>query len=174
MRKIPAHRETAIQGVSLGGADDLITQRNLYQARSLVESGMFATNSSIPLMAVLVGLLLLRKWYYGLDGFALLAVLIAIGAIVGRQRTESATTVVGLSLYGIAALLILVLLSDFKIQNIGVFISGALLLFLSFSMWVSSLFLLQTAAWMTRSVASGTLTAAVVGLGSAVSSWQGP
>lgn len=173
MRDIPVHREAPTGRVALDCAGEVIEQRNLYQTRSLVLSGMFATNSATPLVAAVVGLLLLRKWYHCLGGFALLAVLITIGAIVGRQRTERATTVVGLSLYCIAAWMILVLLSDFDIENIGVFISGALLLFLSFSMWVSSLFLAQTAAWMTRSVASGTMTAAVVSLGSAVSSWHG-
>lgn len=175
MRDIPVHCEATPESGTLGCAATLPSpKRNLYRRPSPVLSGMLATHSTMPLIAAFVGLLLLRRWYCGLTVFALFVVLTSIAATIGRQRTERATTLVGLSLYCIATWLILVLLSDFEIQNIGVFISGSLLLFLSFSMWVSSLFLVQTAAWMTRSVASSTLTAAVVSLGSAVSSWQGP
>lgn len=174
MRDIPVHCEATPESGTLGCTENLPSpQRNLYRRPLPALSGMLPTHSTMPLIAVFVGLLLLRRWYCGLTVFALFVVLISIAATIGRQRTERATTLVGLSLYGTAAWLLLLLANDFDVQSIGDFISGALLLFLSFSMWASSLFLTQTAGWMSRSVASSTLAAAVVSVGSTVSSWHG-
>ena len=175
MRDIPVHSEATPESGTLGSADNLPSPRhNLYRRSSAVLGGMLATHSTMPLIAVFVGLLLLRRWYSGLTIFALFVVLISIAPTIGRQCTEWATTLVGLSLYCAAAWLLLLLANNFDVQSVGDFISGALLLFLSFSMWASSLFLARTAGWISRSVAFSTLAGAVVSVGSTVSSWHGP
>lgn len=89
----------------------------------------------------------------------------AVRPMVTSVWVERLSTATGLSLYCAAAYLLWAVAIGPDIQGVTRFLAGALLVFVSFSTWLSSLLLEAVAAWVSRGIAGVTLAAAVLILG---------
>jgi hypothetical protein len=128
-------------------------------------SSLFSTPCATTLMAFMAGVLVLKEWEASV--IALLAFAVVSAA---RLRTESVwlerlSTMVGGSFYCVAGYLLWMQASSLDSQVFTGFLAGTLLVFLSFSAWVSSLVLEGSSAWVSRVITGVSLAAAVVILG---------
>lgn len=134
--------------------------RAKYSVRSI--SASFATPCATPLAVIIVGFVLVQRWYLGLIAFAVVAWFTFARLVTREVGMERLSTVVGFSLYCAAAYLLLTLAEKSDALGPNRFLAGALLLFLSFDSWVLSLLLESAAAWLSRGIATIALIATVI------------
>lgn len=161
-----ATRAVGVQGEGVGRRDEAVRARNGYARRSVTcISASFATPCATPLTAIIAGFVLAQRWQSGLPSLLVMAAWMVVRPIVTSVWIERLSTATGLSVYGAAVYLLWAVAIGRDIQGV------ALLVFLAFSTWLSSLFLERAPAWMSRGIAGVTLAAALLILGG---SWSCP
>lgn len=155
-----------VQVAAVGRRDEAVRARDGYAGRLVTcISASFATSCATPLMAIMAGFVLAQRWQSGLTSLLAMAAWMALRPIVAGVWIDRLSTATGVSLYCAAVYLLWAVAAGPDIQGVAHFLGGTLLVFLSFSTWLSSLFLERAAAWMSRGIAGVTLAAAVLILG---------
>ena len=158
-----AARVVGVRGAGVGHRDEAVRVRDGYARRSATSiSASFATPCATPLTAIMAGFVLAQRWQSGLITLLVIAAWMAVRPIVASGWIERLSTATGLALYCAAVYLLWAVAIGPDIQGVARFLGGALLIFFSFSTWLSSLFLERGTAWMSRAVAGLTLAAAVL------------
>ena len=162
-------RAGEVQGAGGGRRDEPLRARNGYAKRlGRFNSALFTTPCATPMTAIMAGFVLAQRWHSGLTPLLVVAAFAAVRPAVTSVWMERLSTATGVSLYCAAAYSLWPVAIGPDIQGVPRFLAGALLGFLSFSTWVSSLLLEGIAAWVSRGIAAVTLAAAVLILGGGI------
>jgi hypothetical protein len=157
-----AIRAGEVQGAGGRSREDALRARNAYAKRLLrFIAASFTMPCVAPLTAIMAGFVLAQRWRSGLTSLLVVAAFMAVRPAVAYVWMERLSRATGVSLYCAAAYSLWAVAIGPDIEGVSRFLAGALLVFLSFSTWVSSLLLERVAAWVSRGIAAVALAAAV-------------
>jgi hypothetical protein len=145
-------------------------------ALEMCRSGVSRTTSPgvSPLMAFSSGCALLHIWNLAAAALALLVLTGLLPRYTHGEWAKTLSTIIGLFLYACAACLLWFLAGQTTVDWVPALLGGLVLLSLSFSAWLSSLFFKGLGAWVSGGVAILALTAATLICGSQLASGEQP